>query len=104
MTPAEIERAIASKQRVLKVKAQEKATFDYILANLIGKSISRLYSSSANMPELSAAYPSLFTEADKEKIEVQRAAQKEELFALGLKQFTQAHNQKIQQQEALNCE
>ena len=58
MTMAELERAIESKKRVDKLRLQEKATFDYTLANLIGKSISRIYSSSNKMPDISEVYPS----------------------------------------------
>ena len=42
------------------LEAQEKATYDYILADLIGKSVSRLYSSSNTMPDIAEVYPSLF--------------------------------------------
>ena len=60
MTLSELTRAIESKKRVDKVRLQEKANFDYILANLIGKSISRIYSSSNKMPDISEVYPTLF--------------------------------------------
>lgn len=60
MTIAELERAIDSKKRVQKQQAQEKANYDYILADLIGRSISRIYNSSNKMPDISAVYPTLF--------------------------------------------
>ena len=60
MTIAEFDRAIASKKRVEKMRAQEQASFDYILADLIGRSIGRIYSSNTKLPELAEAYPSLF--------------------------------------------
>ena len=66
MTIAELDRLIESKKRIQKREQQDKASFDYILADLIGRSMARLYSSSARMPEISAAYPTLF---DSEEIQ-----------------------------------
>ena len=42
MTLAEFNRLIESKQRVQKVEAQEKATYDYILADLVGRSLASM--------------------------------------------------------------
>ena len=92
MTIAELERAIESKKRVKKIQDQEKAAFDYALADLIGRSISRIYSSSAKMPEIYEVYPSLF---DSENIQEQKQAQQAELYALRFKQFAQNYNDKI---------
>lgn len=91
MTLAELERAIDSKKRQQKLEAQEKASMDYILADLIGRSIGRLYSSSANMPEISAVYPSLF---DNQQIEEAKSAKRAELSALRFRQFAKIHNDK----------
>lgn len=91
MTIAELERAISSKRRIERIRAQERASFDYILADLIGRSIGRIYSSTAKMPEISEAYPSLF---DSEEIAAQKAQKKAELSALRFKQFAQAYNNK----------
>lgn len=91
MTLAELQRAIESKKRVKEVEAQEKAIFDYILADLIGKSVARVYNSSNKMPELVNAYPSLFnTEEYQKSIEAKKA----EVSALRFKQFVEAHNKK----------
>lgn len=92
MTIAELERAIESKKRVKKIQDQERASFDYALADLIGRSISRIYSSSARMPEIYEVYPSLF---DSENIQEQKQAQQAELYALRFKQFAQNYNDKI---------
>ena len=92
MTIAEIDRAIASRQRQQKQQAQEKATFDYILADLIGRSIGRIYSSSTRIPDISEAYPSLF---DSKEVEDSRAARKAELSALRFKQFADSFNKKF---------
>lgn len=92
MTLAELTRAIDSKKRQQKAEAQEKASMDYILADLIGRSIGRLYSSSANMPEISAVYPSLF---DNQQIEEAKSAKKAELSAIRFKQFAKIHNDRF---------
>lgn len=96
MTPAEIERLIESKARVKAKEDKEKASFDYILADLIGKSISRIYSSSAKLPEINEAYPSLF---ESEDIEEKKQERKDELSALRFKQFAQAYNKNISKKE-----
>lgn len=99
MTLAELERAIKSRQRVRKIEQREKATFDYTLANIIGKSISRIYSSAATMPEISEVYPALF---DSIEIQEQKQKQKDELSALRFKLFVNAHNNKLKQSEVAN--
>ena len=91
MTIVEIERAINSKRRVKKIEAKEKASFDYILADLIGKSVSRIYNSSNKIPQITEAYPSLFAS---QEVEEQRAAKRDELSALRFRQFANAHNKK----------
>lgn len=91
MTVGELERAIASKQRTELLRAKERASYDYILADLIGRSISRVYSSSAKMPEISEAYPSLF---NSQEIEEKKQEQRDELSALRFKLFAEAYNKK----------
>ena len=94
MTIAELERYIASRRRVEKVRAQEKASFDYILADLIGKSIGRIYSSANKLPEISEAYPSLF---DSKEIQEQKETKKMELSVLRFKHFAQSYNNKFRE-------
>lgn len=87
MTFAEINRAIASAKR----KEQRKASFDYVLADLIGRSVARAYNSTNTMPSLAEAYPSLFNkEEEEEKIQ----EQKDKLSALRFKQFAQSYNKR----------
>lgn len=92
MTIAEVVRAVESYNRCYKAKQKEKAAFDYILAEAIGSSVARIYSSAAKMPQLYELYPSLFVSAE---IEEQQQAKKDELSVLRFKQFAQAHNNKI---------
>lgn len=91
MTIAELERLIESKKRIKKIQDQEKASFDYALADMVGRSIARIYSSSARMPELYEIYPSLF---DSEEMQERKQEQKDNLSALRFKQFAQAYNKK----------
>ena len=91
MTIAELTRAFNSKLRMEKKHAQEQATYDYILADLIGRSISRVYSSSAKMPDISEAYPTLF---DSQEIAEKKQEQKAKLSALRFKQYADFHNKK----------
>lgn len=95
MTIAELTRAIASKKRIQKQQAQEKASFDYILADLIGRSVSRLYSSSTTVPEIAEVYPSLF---DAEEAKEEKENKKQELSVLRFKQFAQTFNKKFEKE------
>lgn len=92
MTIAELERAIASKHRIAKREAQERATYDYTLADLIGRSVARLYNSSNKMPDISEVYPSLF---DSEEIKQKKQEKINELSALRFKQFANTFNQQF---------
>ena len=72
-----------------KIRAQEKATFDYNLADLIGRSVSRIYNSSNHMPDISEVYPTLF---DSEQVQRSKQEKKAELSALRFKQFAESFN------------
>lgn len=92
MTLAELERAIASKRRVQKLQAQEKASFDYILADLVGRSVARIQSSANKMPEIGEVYPSLF---DTEEIKQKKQEKQAELSVLRFKLFAESYNKKF---------
>jgi hypothetical protein len=98
MTFAEIERAFASKKRVLEREEQnrlkEKAMFDYVLADLTGRSIARCFSKENTYPDIAEAYPTLF---DSEALAEQKEAKQAELFAAEFRQFANFHNSKIQE-------
>lgn len=89
MTLAELIRAIDSYKRRYRTQERQQAAFDYILADAVGRSISRVYSSSNKMPKLYELYPALF---DSEEIKEQEQAKRDELSVLRFKQFAQAHN------------
>lgn len=92
MTIAELNRAINSYNRRKKAAAQERATMDYILADLIGRSVARVYNSANHMPEISEVYTTLF---DAEEIKQQRQTKKAELSALRFKHFAEAYNERF---------
>ena len=94
MTIAELTRAADSKRRMQKEQAQERASFDYILADLIGRSISRVYDSSNNMPTIAETYPSLF---DSQEIEEKKAEKKAELSAARFRQFADSYNKRFKE-------
>ena len=97
MTISEITRMAKSKQRTTITASKERAVFDYLLADLIGKSVSRMYSNSARMPELYEVYPSLFEQED---IEDKKQEQRDTLSALRFKQFAQSYNKRFKKEEA----
>ena len=85
---------IDSKKRIQKEEARRKANFDYALADMIGRSVARIYSSSANMPSIEEIYPSLF---DSKEIQEVKQQKKDELSALRFKQFALSHNRKLKE-------
>ena len=92
MTIAELQRAISSKERLYKIHEQERATHNYILADLIGRSMARLYSSSAQMPPIGEIYPTLF---DLKELEEKKKEKQAEISAIRLKQFANSFNTKF---------
>ena len=92
MTLAEIMRAIESKKRVKKIESQEKALFDYLLADLIYRSMARIYDNNVSYPAIEEAYPAFF---DAKAIEKKKQEKKDELSAARFMQFVSAHNSKF---------
>lgn len=96
MTIAELERAVKSKRRVIKQQAEDeaktRASFDYILADMVGRSVARIYSNSVTIPPIAQVYPTLF---DSEEMEELRAQKQDELSALRFRQFAQSFNKRF---------
>lgn len=92
MTLAELDRYVESRKRVQKREAQEKAFADYRLADLIGYSMARLYSSEAKYPEIYDVYPAVF---DKEAIEEARQEQRTQQTCDWLEKFADSFNKSI---------
>lgn len=93
MTLAELGRSIESKKRVMKDRAKEKASYDYILANLIGISVSRIYDKNAKLPEITTVYPTLFDSAE---LQEQKQKKQDELSAARFKQFANSFNKRFE--------
>lgn len=91
MTLLEFQNFLDSKTRCQKAQQQEKATYDYILADLIGRSMARIYNSSNKYPEIYEAYPTLFSKEEMERKEQERRT---ELSALRLQEFLKSFNEK----------
>lgn len=78
----------------MEAEERKKASYDYILADLIGRSISRVYNSSNKMPSIYEVYPTLF---GAEEIEEKGQQKKDEISALRFKQFTQSYNNRYKE-------
>lgn len=100
MTIAEINRWTESKLRQQKHQAKEKASYDYILASLIGRAFATCMSKDATFPEIYEVYPSIFQEEGKERIAQKEKEKQEiltELSALRFRQFTQSYNKRYEE-------
>lgn len=95
MTFAEVRRQVESVKRVQKIQNQERAVFDYILANMIGISNNRNHSESFTMPTIEEFYPTIF-EAEAEKKQEEKQEKIEDVSTARFLQFAQAHNAKLQ--------
>lgn len=87
MSLAEIRRVIDSKNRVMKVDMKQKATQDYILADLVGRSVARLFSKQNDYPKINEVYPNLFNDNKEEENN-----NKMELSAIRFRQFAEHFN------------
>ena len=74
---------------------QDKAFLDYQLSNLIGISVSRLFSSNSKFPEIHEAYPSIFEPPSPEEIANMRAME----MKARMIEYTEQHNAKQQLKE-----
>lgn len=97
MTVAEVQRYMEG--AIWRMKSQ--AQFDYILANLIGVSVSRIMSKDVKYPNIEEVYPELFEDIIKEK-----RRQKEEEIKINqsvnnFMAFAMKHNSKRKEREEL---
>lgn len=99
MTFAELRRAIESKKRRTREEERSKARFDYVLADLIGRSIARIYNAQAEMPTMGAAYPALFDEVQEQEniAEIQ-----DNLSAARFRQFAKSFNRNYKEVANVN--
>lgn len=98
MTPGEVTREIESKERVKKIESQEKASFDYLQAGLIGKYISVILDGKGSIPPIEEVYTGLFDDVIQQQQE-ERQRKQDELSALRFRQFAQSYNNKRKNKE-----
>jgi hypothetical protein len=98
MTPGEVVRLANSRARVRRLEAQEKASYDYILANLIVQGVSITLGGKNQYPTINEAYPDLFDDMAKRK-EAEIQQKKDNLSALRFRQFAQSYNNKFMKKE-----
>ena len=95
MTIGELSRAVRSKLRVRKFEAQQKASFDYTLAQAIGRACGIAFGSiKSEFPDISGLYPTLF---DSEEIKQKKQEKQAELSALRFKQFAESFNKRYKE-------
>ena len=100
MTIGELERAVASAVRLERQRAQQQATYDYILANLITKGVGKVLGDKSAYPSLEEAYPGVFDDIAQEQ-QAKLEEQKMNLSALRFKQFAQSYNERFNNKEVL---
>ena len=101
MTFAEVDRAVKSKIRRDRVLAQQKASYDYILADLIAKGVSKVLGDKSEYPKVEEVYPGLFDEVIEER-KAKAEEQRMNLSALRFKQFAQSYNSSFKNKEVAN--
>ena len=98
MTIGELTRAVRSKIRVRKAEAREKASYDYTLAQMIGRACGIAFGSiKSEFPEIAGVYPTLF---DSEEMKQKKQEKQAELSALRFKQFAESFNQRFNKEVA----
>lgn len=95
MTPAEVIRAVNSKRKVKRVEMQEKATYDYILAQLITKGVAITLGSKDGFPEIHEVYKGVFDDIKEEYEEKKRQSQAN-ISAIRFKKFAQSFNKNFE--------
>jgi hypothetical protein len=98
MTIGELSRAAKSYLRMQKARAREKASYDYTLAQTIGRAVGMAFGSyKGEFPDIATVYPTLF---DSEEIKRRKQEKQAELSALRFKQFAKAFNQRLHKEDA----
>jgi hypothetical protein len=91
MTIGEVSRYIEAQNKKMTMQNQEKASHNYILANLIVRGVGITLGSKEHYPTIDEVYPSLFDNI-KEEQRAKVEQQKMELSALRFRQFAQSYN------------
>ena len=96
MTVAELSRASKAKVKIQKQEAQEKATYDYIQAQLIIKGVAKVLGDKSSFPTIEEAYIGLFDDVKAEQ-EAKIQEQKMNISAIRFKQYANFHNKKYEE-------
>lgn len=94
-TYGEMLRYMKAYSNILLRERQDKASFDYQLSNLIGISVSRLFSSDSKFPEIYDVYPTIFEPPSEEEIAMAEAMK----MKARMIEYTEQHNAKKQIKE-----
>lgn len=98
MSIGELQRKIDSFNRVNKHRLQEKATFDYIQAELIAVGFSMCFNKQARFPPIEEVYPQIFGEEDEEEVKAKKEKEKIDISVLRFLQFKEKNNTKFNKQ------
>ena len=90
----EIARRLESYQRVKERNQKEKATYDYIQANLIAKLVGIVLGDKSETPKIEDVYPTLFKE--EVETEEEQAQSQSEKDAIAFMTFVQQFNKKFE--------
>lgn len=83
------------------LQEEQRALYDYKLADLIGYSVARVHNSANKYPSIYEAYPKLFIDSEtEEKIQ----EQKDEVSTLRFMQFAQSYNNRFKEDGQLDDE
>lgn len=94
-TYGEMLRYMKAYSNILLRERQDKASFDYQLSNLIGISVSRLFSSDSKFPEIYDVYPTIFSPPSEEDMAMAEAMK----MKARMIEYTEQHNAKKQIKE-----
>ena len=99
MTIAEVDRAVASKNRIKRQEEKERASFDYILASIIARGVQAAVVGGEGIPDITEVYGGLFEDDLREK-NIKKQNLKNELSALRFKEYANFHNKKLNREVA----
>lgn len=95
MTIAELHRLLKAKKNQEVRKLKQQAVMDHRLADLIGRSVARVYSNNVEIPNVQDFYDFLFDEEDLRAVQEKKQKRQDELSAIRFKQFADSFNKRF---------
>lgn len=95
MTLAELYRLLKAKRKMEARQLKQRAVMDHKLADLIGRSVARVYSDSIEIPNIEDFYEFLFDEEDLKQVQEKEQERQAELSAIRFKQFANSFNKRF---------